>query len=239
MDFARDRHEAQTTAVARRWLRENRGQWERALRLSEWRPGDLPRDFLRDQRDELAAALFLRAVATGKAAIKAQAESMRLAAEDRKRLEAAAVLLLLRRAGQMSASVSAQIVADTVGGLRGYRRDVPAIQERIGVLFSPTRGEAIGITQTTAAASVGQLVVGDVLEEDGIDTEWVWITEEDGKVCPICRPFNRKDRSVWGRRFPGGPPGHPRCRCRLQLRWRMRAGGRGKAKIILKTPARP
>jgi hypothetical protein len=40
-----------------------------------------------------------------------------------------------------------------------------------------------------------------------------WITEQDAKVCRICRPLHRTQRPTWSVLFPYGPPAHPWCRC--------------------------
>lgn len=39
----------------------------------------------------------------------------------------------------------------------------------------------------------------------------VWYTEQDAKVCPICRPLDRRPEYVWADRFPLGPPAHVNC----------------------------
>lgn len=80
--------------------------------------------------------------------------------------------------------------------------------------------EAIVTTETTAAATAGgeeavsgrRSASGNVNQAD----KDLWWTERDQKVCPICEPLHGKDRTIWARHFPKGPPAHPRCRCNIE-----------------------
>lgn len=42
-----------------------------------------------------------------------------------------------------------------------------------------------------------------------------WVTEYDGRVCPICAPLHGSPEEVWRKTIPQGPRAHPRCRCIL------------------------
>ncbi|MGC1272369.1 MAG: hypothetical protein WBC44_01585 [Planctomycetaceae bacterium] len=81
-------------------------------------------------------------------------------------------------------------------------------------VFAPSRDESIGITETTQATSAG----GEwaTKDADKASPEDQWITEADGKVCPVCQPLHEQPRAVWEGKFPDGPPGHPRCRCWIE-----------------------
>jgi hypothetical protein len=86
---------------------------------------------------------------------------------------------------------------------------------KTGVLGG-ARAQNIAITETTRATSIGERdavnKIGDVL---GVKLSTIWVCElkELTPPCKICRPLHRKRKSVWVRRFPFGPPAHPRCRC--------------------------
>lgn len=76
--------------------------------------------------------------------------------------------------------------------------------------------ESIAITETTAAQSAGNRQAVQLYQvQSGVFLQGRWVTEEDGRVCPICRPLHDTPYEVWGQRFPLGPPAHPRCRCHL------------------------
>lgn len=93
----------------------------------------------------------------------------------------------------------------------------------------------IGITETSNANATGEIdAVNKIrtgkapptLDNGPLDKapEIIakWVTERDGRVCPICIPLRNKPESVWRRFFPEGPPAHPRCRCDIDYQ----AGGR-------------
>ena len=65
-------------------------------------------------------------------------------------------------------------------------------------------GELAGPADGTSLLDVG----------DGLTA--LWITERDDRVCPICRPLNRRPAKDWDTLFPAGPPAHPNCRCHLE-----------------------
>ncbi len=79
------------------------------------------------------------------------------------------------------------------------------------------------ITEITRANALAELITAGVIS-DGDDLPpgvvrliWTpyWYTENDAKVCPICRPLHGKPIDQWPFALQGGPPAHPRCRCWL------------------------
>lgn len=93
----------------------------------------------------------------------------------------------------------------------------------IGVLGAG-RAEAAAITEVTDAAARGELDTVAAFEvETGETIEAIWNTERDGRVCPICRPLDRRPiseiaLSELGPAATEVKPGinaHPRCRCHL------------------------
>lgn len=87
-------------------------------------------------------------------------------------------------------------------------RTIGDLRRTLSGTFGPVRAEMIAITETTRAASQGQLWLEDELRREGIATYRVWQTNRDEMVCPICAPLHNK-RIEDGRL----PPAHPRCRC--------------------------
>lgn len=88
------------------------------------------------------------------------------------------------------------------------------ISQDLVSLFGPDRAEGMAITEGTNAISAGgEAAIG---QAGGISQADLWITEKDAKVCPICSPLHQTDRNNWTRKFPSGPPAHPRCRCYIR-----------------------
>lgn len=86
----------------------------------------------------------------------------------------------------------------------------------IGVIFSDSRAESIGVTETTAAISAGEINEVDRLSiEFDVNATAVWVTEADERVCEVCAPLDGTSEEQWGGEFPSGPPAHPNCRCTL------------------------
>lgn len=98
-----------------------------------------------------------------------------------------------------------------------WRQEEPKtaqVRERIKQLFGPSRIESLVVSETTAAASEGgETAIRDTV---GVSEGDTWFTVRDSKVCPICEPLHRAERSRWSRFFPGGPPAHPNCRCFIE-----------------------
>ena len=98
-------------------------------------------------------------------------------------------------------------------------------REAISSLLTRERAVTISSTEITAAQSAGQIrAVQEYQARTGLLLDGIWIVElnglgqPDSRVCPVCRPLHGTGREVWGGKFPGGPPAHPRCRCTLTYR---------------------
>lgn len=109
---------------------------------------------------------------------------------------------------------------------------------RLDSIFGEGRVRRIAVTETTAAISAGNEAGASA--NGGLSVADVWHTEEDGRVCEICRPLNNQRRDVWGAAFPSGPPAHPMCRCWIEYRSKFRnqplpapAGGFGPTTTIV------
>ena len=81
------------------------------------------------------------------------------------------------------------------------------------VLTSQQRGKLIATTEVTRAGAQGEQHVAKQVQSTGIvELVAIWNTQEDAKVCPICRPRNEKEQ---GDGWTDPPPGHPGCFCGL------------------------
>lgn len=114
---------------------------------------------------------------------------------------------------------AAQMTESTIRAIQRAREaaedgvvDWMVITER---LFGDVRAGLVGITEATQVLSVAAQVHAERLAKQGVETVTRWLTAEDERVCPICRPLDHQPQSRWKERFPDGPPAHPRCRCRL------------------------
>jgi hypothetical protein len=94
-------------------------------------------------------------------------------------------------------------------------QDMEALTRTIEKMFSPVRAEMIARTEVSRGYSRGVTIYKNFLESQGIFTEEMWITEDDGAVCVICAP-NHEIRKSEGWTVPD-VPAHPRCRCWKRL----------------------
>lgn len=220
--FNRDTAERVAGKDIRRHFLDARGRWERELKKRKYIASRLPAGFTEAERDLLAAIIFRRMLETAKASARDTADNLEI---DRAIVDAAGsrVIDKLKRAAKATAT---GVVADTVSKLRKGRTDNPATRRQaFDTAFGAARAESIAITTTTAANSSGQLAVGLMLGDE-VEITYLWMTEDDGRECPICGALHEKGESVWGAKFPSGPPAHPRCRCRLQASTKTKRRGR-------------
>jgi 8-oxo-dGTP pyrophosphatase MutT (NUDIX family) len=76
------------------------------------------------------------------------------------------------------------------------------------------RAEAAAVTETTRGSGTAAL---DYYTRHNIATTR-WLTEPDGRVCPICDANAAAGSQTIGAAYPSGdtsPPAHPNCRCAL------------------------
>ncbi len=136
-----------------------------------------------------------------------------------------------------SATVAREIVGSTrqatQDALRRVATEGIAREEALAPTFDRPRIDRIGITETTRAVTAGEREAAQRIRQaeidrraTGVDDEGrigerptfdplltaIWFTEQDGLVCPICRPLDRTPEDEWPSPIDG-PPAHPRCRC--------------------------
>lgn len=82
--------------------------------------------------------------------------------------------------------------------------------------FSPERAAGIAATEVTRANTAGEVpVILSYEKHTGHRLVAIWNTEEDEKVCPICKPLDGLPEAWWQTEALSGPPAHPNCRCWL------------------------
>lgn len=141
-------------------------------------------------------------------------------------LEARSEQFAQRRADELAA----QMTANTRERVEKIARDNQAATAAVGIgvlligVLGAGRAEGAAITEVTDAAARGELDTVAAFEaETGLTIEPIWNTEGDGRVCPICRPLDRRPvseiaLSELGPQATEVKPGinaHPRCRCHL------------------------
>ncbi len=84
-------------------------------------------------------------------------------------------------------------------------------------MFGPVRADMIAATETTRAYAEGNLAVW---KQSGVVDGVRWMTAEDERVCPVCKPLDGLTGDLaTGVLYNGKtykPPAHVRCRCYLQ-----------------------
>lgn len=225
--FRRQQHEDRTRAAVRRWLRQQQGAWAAAVQAARFKPSRISRGFLQEQREEIAGLLVQQMLPSARDSLRLEVQALPALDDAARAALVASAAAMLADALRLAAGRAArEIVAGTVAGLSGYGANLAdLLGQRLTTLFSLQRAEGIAITQTTVSRSAAQTAVGDALMIDGDAVDYEWATEQDQRVCEICRGLNGALKAVWGGRFPGGPPAHPRCRCDLVLRYQ--PGDRG------------
>jgi hypothetical protein len=81
--------------------------------------------------------------------------------------------------------------------------------------FNTNRAVQTAVTEVTNAISAGERAVNDRLQADGVRITAIWYTEQDERVCPVCRPRHGR---AYGTNWTNPPPAHPVCRCELGYR---------------------
>lgn len=119
-----------------------------------------------------------------------------------------------------------QVIAEWIARAGATIGDLNA---KLGEVLDAARANRIAVTETTRAFAQGQRTA---YEREGI-TEWIWRTNRDELVCPVCGPLN--DRTVkigqpFGRDEKGldilQPPAHINCRCWVAPSAKSQRGGR-------------
>jgi len=207
----RDKHE---NALARALGKLNQEQLNRLMRDLGNPPtlDNLPPDYFAKMGIELSGVLqpaleevFLEQVTalSAESTIGLDWERMNMRAAEWARRHSATLVKDI--SDNTAAALREKIAAFYEGG-----RTLGDLEASIATLMGPTRAMPIAITETTRAASQGERGYGDELRDLGLDVAVIWNTNVDEKVCPICRPRNRKRH---GDGWQDDPPAHVNCRC--------------------------
>lgn len=112
----------------------------------------------------------------------------------------------------------------------GLPDEVVSVGDEVADVLDDEQAERTVSTTTTEVITVGQSSAGGdagIITGRAIDV--VWRTEDDSRVCPVCRPLHGKRSTDWEETLARqvltqsqrdwamtGPPAHPNCRCRLE-----------------------
>lgn len=118
-----------------------------------------------------------------------------------------------------------QIIADWIARSGAT---VGELNAKLEEEFNAVRANRIAVTETTRAFAQGQRTA---YEREGI-TEWIWRTNRDELVCPVCGPLSNKQVKIgkpFGRDKKGleilQPPAHVNCRCWVAPSAKSQRGG--------------
>ncbi|HKZ53786.1 MAG TPA: hypothetical protein VJ085_10960 [Candidatus Acidoferrales bacterium] len=120
-------------------------------------------------------------------------------------------------AGTYSFSLVRDIVAKDQAALQeklqqyfNGQLDFDGLVKSLESRFGPVRATNIAITETARGWDRGLDIYEDALNRQGILTDRLWFTLDDGGVCNVCRPNHLRLRSQgWTTSYPA----HPRERC--------------------------
>ena len=87
------------------------------------------------------------------------------------------------------------------------------LEQDLAGVFGESRARRIAVTETTRVYAEG---ARRTYVHSGVVSGIQWLTSNDERVCPICRPLNEQQGSL-GNGLPGVglPPAHVNCRCRI------------------------
>ena len=116
----------------------------------------------------------------------------------------------------------------TIGDLMN---EIAPLTNADGGVFGLGRARRIAVSEVTNTFAAAQEIAGNQLKNDnpGVLVVKTWQTNNDGMVCPICRPLNQQEvpvddqfvNSELGLEFTR-PPGHAaNCRCWMTVRRRI------------------
>ena len=117
-----------------------------------------------------------------------------------------------------------QTIVAAILGKREAGEQLTPEERSLDAISSAERLERIAATETTGAAARGEFSAAKAFNQEQLRKGYhgllvaYWNTEDDGRVCPICRPLDGTPYLVWSSRFKYGPPAHVMCRC--WLNWR-------------------
>lgn len=112
----------------------------------------------------------------------------------------------------------AEIIAKAKAGAETAAVAAVAAVAGMATVFSPGRASSLGVTETTEAASAGEMNAARQIERDyRVKVVAYWEVDESSNVCPICSRCHGQPQEFWERVYPNGPPGHPHCACSLRF----------------------
>lgn len=121
------------------------------------------------------------------------------------------------RAAELAANITEQLRSDINRIQRQFANlDTIAeqLQTHLDATLSEARAKRIAITEITRATSHAESETTKRIEQRSpVRLQWIWWTQDDERVCPVCGPLHMKGEVAWAYRFPEGPPAHPNCRC--------------------------
>lgn len=243
LDKARDDAEKALAAILRKLNKEHRARVLAAVR-QYGSVEAIPQNFwdaIKAEKEREAAAVFVLLLATGYQDMQRRIE--RTAPKDTSVGSSADLETIRQRTARTAAALGREAVGAHVDSIRRRVSNLPTdaseteLRKGIGNIMTakvPKDGERDGAESTAITSSTrGVSAAEESARRDegtrrGIQIDVKWRTEQDGKVCPICRPLDGKKSDRWEEitartqtaqvvaAVKDGPPAHPNCRCNLE-----------------------
>ena len=178
---------------------------------------NVPQSFWDEVEDEQSAVLLLLiATISSRSArhMRSSFEPTGLYVPD-KVLEQKVTEYAVNRASEVAAGVTGT-VQNRLQTYFGREAKARITDQDLSDILGDDQAETVAQTETTAANSHGESVVRDDAKQRGKVVQVIWRIDPRSDVCKICRGLNGQPESFWVRRFPLGPPAHPRCACDLE-----------------------
>lgn len=218
----REKHEKRIAAELAPWLSEQERELLDLLG-PEFLLANVPEDYWREKQQSVLPGLALILAGIFAASVSQLPEEEALFIPlDTQAVTRNASRWAREYSGELISNITQttrQEVAGKVADAISLGWDTDQLQEALASQFGPTRAALIAQTETTAAASEGEIqAVAEFERQYQIHVEAVWETHPELSAtgpCPICEPL---DGTVQGTAWYLPPPAHPRCVCAMRYR---------------------
>lgn len=106
-------------------------------------------------------------------------------------------------------------IEDRINAAESNIEDVTE-EDLSNVFGSDNTLDIVARTETTAAVTNGEGIIRDDAKAQGKDVKVIWRLDPALQNCPLCIEVANTEEAFWVRKYPNGPPIHPKCGCDLE-----------------------